>query len=134
MVTIQKTNIGFSKVININSMKVLNLYFVVIATFFISSCIESEIIYKVEHNENVIILQRVLTNATSDNYIQVYRNDNKIFNIKEHGINIDNIICNDSVVIVMKKNTLNSSIADTLFIINWNQGEEQIIEKGAESK
>jgi hypothetical protein len=34
----------------------------------------------------------------------------------------------------MKKNTLNSSIADTLFIINWNQGEEQIIEKGAESK
>lgn len=114
-------------------MKVLNLYFVVIATFFISSCIESEIIYKVEHNENVIILQRVLTNATSDNYIQVYRNGIKIFNIKEHGINIDNIICNDSVVIVMKKNTLNSNIADTLFIINWNQGEEQIIEQGAGS-
>lgn len=60
-------------------MKVLNLYFVVIATFFISSCIESEIIYKVEHSENVIILQRVLTNATSDNYIQVYRNGIKIF-------------------------------------------------------
>lgn len=108
-------------------MKVLNLYFVVIATIFISSCVESEIIYKVEHNKDVIILQKVLTNATSDNYIQVYRNGSKIINIKEHGIIIDNIICNDSVFIVMKKNILNSNIADTLFVINWNQGEEQVI-------
>lgn len=104
-------------------MKAFNQYFVAIATFFLSSCVESEIIYKVEHNKDVIILQRVLTNATSDNYIQVYRNGNKIINIKEHGIIIDNITCNDSVVIVMKKNTLNSNIADTLFVINWNQGE-----------
>jgi hypothetical protein len=53
-------------------------------------------LYKIEHDGNTIIIQRVLGNATSANYIQIYINGEKKLNIREESIIIDHIECNDS--------------------------------------
>ena len=78
-------------------------------------------LYKIEHDGNTIIIQRVLGNATSANYIQIYINGEKKLNIREESIIIDHIECNDSIVAVFKRITETSREAnDTLYMYKFN--------------
>jgi hypothetical protein len=78
-------------------------------------------LYEIEHDGNTIIIQRVLGNATSANYIQIYINGEKKLNIREESIIIDHIECNDSIVAVFKRITETSSETnDTLYMYKFN--------------
>ena len=78
-------------------------------------------LYEIEHDGNTIIVQRVLGNATSANYIQIFINGEKKLNIREESIIIDHIECNDSIVAVFKRITETSREAnDTLYMYKFN--------------
>ena len=78
-------------------------------------------LYEIEHDGNTIIIQRVLGNATSANYIQIFINGEKKLNIREESIIIDHIECNDSLVAVFKKITETSrETNDTLYMYRFN--------------
>jgi hypothetical protein len=78
-------------------------------------------LYEMEYDGNTIIVQRVLGNATSANYIQIFINGEKKLNIREESIIIDHIECNDSIVTVFKRITETSREAnDTLYMYKFN--------------
>lgn len=105
--------------------------------FFLSFCflflgcdnmIPKEELYKIEHNENTIIIQRIMGNATSANYIQIIVNGEKKLNIREGSIIVDNIVCNDSLFVVYKRewNTNKEKvIIDTLYLGSFHKGDKQ---------
>jgi len=102
--------------------------------FFLSFClifvgcnnvIPKEELYKIEHNGNTIIIQRIMGNATSANYIQIIVNGEKKLNIREGSIIVDNIVCNDSLFVVYKtewNTNKEKAIIDTLYIGSFLEG------------
>ena len=78
--------------------------------------VPKEELYKIEHNGKTIIVQRIMGNATSANYLQIIENGERILNIREESFFVDHIECNDSLFVVydviwfQKKSYIKSSI------------------------
>ena len=84
--------------------------------------VSKDVEYTIEHKGQTIIVQRILGNATSANYIQVIINGERVANIREESIIIDHVECNDSVVVIYKKNWSDEidRKCDTLFISKYS--------------
>ena len=110
--------------VKINDSKMINKFSSYLFCCIICGCVaESPIdkLYEIEHDGNTIIVQRVLGNATSANYIQIFINGEKKLNIREESIIIDHIECNDSIVTVFKRITETSrETNDTLFMYRFS--------------
>jgi len=113
-------DIGLREVIIIKIMKYCKLLlpFVLCCLFCKCQMVSKDVEYTIEHKGQTIIVQRILGNATSANYIQVIINGERVANIREESIIIDHVECNDSVVVIYKKNWSDEidRKCDTLFI------------------
>ena len=96
----------------------LLLPFVLCCLFCKCQMVSKDVEYTIEHKGQTIIVQRILGNATSANYIQVIINGERVANIREESIIIDHVECSDSVVVIYKKNWSDEidRKCDTLFI------------------
>lgn len=124
MVMTLEINIGLNWVINIIDSKMIKKLLSYLFCCILCGCVAKisiEKMYKIEHNGNTIIIQRVLGNATSANYIQIFINGEKKLNIREESIIIDHIECNDSIVAIFKKlNKTSCETNDTLYMYRFN--------------
>ena len=96
----------------------LLLAFALCCIFCRCQMVDKDVEYKIEHKGQTVIIQRILGNATSANYIQVIINGNIVANVREESTVIDHVECSDSVVIIYNKNwdDEEDSKCDTLFI------------------
>ena len=94
--------------------------------FWGCNLVPKEELYKIEHNGNTIIVQRVMGNATSANYLQIIENGERILNIREENIIVDHIECNDSLFVVYKKQWSSDKEnfkIDTMYIGTYSKNE-----------
>lgn len=61
---------------------------------------EKKTIYEIRHNNDKIIIQEVLTNATSANYIQILKDNQIIKNYREDRMELNEVICKDSIIVI----------------------------------
>ena len=87
---------------------------------------EKKKIYEIRHNDHKIVIQEVLTNATSANYIQILLDNQKIKNIREDRIELNEVVCKDSFLVIktirkdlgLSNHHNTREIQDTLFWSN----------------
>ena len=61
---------------------------------------EKEVIHEIRNKNHVVSIEKILTNATSANYIQFFVDGKRIRNYKESQIKIKGVECNDSNIFV----------------------------------
>ena len=61
---------------------------------------EKEVIHEIRNKNHVVSIEKILTNATSANYIQFFVDGKRIRNYKESQIKIKGVECNDSNLFV----------------------------------
>lgn len=101
--------------------------------FWGCNLVPKEELYKIEHNGKTIIVQRIMGNATSANYLQIIENGERILNIREESFFVDHIECNDSLFVVYKKQwsaDKKGFIIDTLYIGTYLKGAHTETQKG----
>ena len=104
----------------------LLLPFVLCCLFCKCQMVSKDVEYTIEHKGQTIIVQRILGNATSANYLQIIENGERILNIREENIIVDHIECNDSLFVVYKKQWSSDKEnfkIDTMYIGTYSKNE-----------